>query len=472
MKIVSWNVRGLGRLDKRKEVGKLVREKNPFIVCLQETKLQVCDDFICTSVWGSSPLGYSFRPSVGASGGLLTLWDTTEVEVWSSLSRDHVLWCHDRFIKSGEEFMVANVYAPCDSGAKQGLWDSLSVRLQSLRGTRVCICRDFNAVRGPDERRSTSAGQRLQDNIAFSRFIDDNFLIDLPLCGRNFTWYRGDGLSMSRLDRFLLSEEWSMTWPNCTQVAQLRGLSDHCALILAADEVNWGPRPLKMLKCWRDIPGYNQFVKEKWRSMHVDGWGGFVLKEKLKMMKGALKEWHVTHSQNLSSRIDSLKIRLSALDLKGEEDILSDGEREELHEVTADISSLSRLQTSINWQQSRSRWLKEGDANSKYFHSMLASRRRGNAISSIKVDGVTLEGVHSVRQAVFSHFATHFKATNVDRPGVDNLIFNRLTALEGGSLIAPFSEAEVRAAVWDCDSFKSPGPDGVNFGFSRIFGRS
>jgi endonuclease/exonuclease/phosphatase family metal-dependent hydrolase len=40
MKIVSWNVRGLGRLDKRKEVCKLVREKNPHIVCLQETKLK------------------------------------------------------------------------------------------------------------------------------------------------------------------------------------------------------------------------------------------------------------------------------------------------------------------------------------------------------------------------------------------------------------------------------------------------
>jgi hypothetical protein len=128
-----------------------------------------------------------------------------------------------------------------------------------------------------------------------------------------------------------------------------------------------------MLKCWRDVPGYNLFVKEKWRSLNVDGWGGFVLKEKLKLMKGALKDWHVAHAHNLSSRIDSLKARLSALDLKGEEDILSESELEEMHGVTTDIHSLSRLQASINWQQSRSRWLKEGDANSKYFHSMLAS---------------------------------------------------------------------------------------------------
>jgi exonuclease III len=208
MRIISWNIRGLGGLVKRKEVRKLVGEKNPSIVCLQETKLHLCDDFLCSSLWGNSPHAFSFRPSIGASGGLLTIWDTTEVEVWSSVSRDHVLWCHGRFLSSGEEFHVANVYGPCDSAAKQGLWDSLSLRLQSLGGKRVCVCGDFNAVRCVDERQSLRVGQRPLDHIAFSRFIDDTFLIDLPLNGRKFTWYKGNGVTMSRLDRFLLSEEW------------------------------------------------------------------------------------------------------------------------------------------------------------------------------------------------------------------------------------------------------------------------
>jgi hypothetical protein len=47
--------------------------------------------------------------------------------------------------------------------------------------------------------------------------------------------------------------------------------------------------------------------------------GGYVLKEKLKLIKGALREWHVAHSQNLSSRITSLKSRLPDLDIQGEE---------------------------------------------------------------------------------------------------------------------------------------------------------
>ena len=28
---------------------------------------------------------------------------------------------------------------------------------------------------------------------------------------------------------------------------------------------------------------------------------------------------------------------------------------------------------------------------------------------------------------------------------------------------------EVKQAVWDCDSYKSPGPDGVSFGFTKEF---
>jgi hypothetical protein len=44
-----------------------------------------------------------------------------------------------------------------------------------------------------------------------------------------------------------------------------------------------------------------------------------------------------------------------------------------------------------------------------------------------------------------------------------------LTLIEGGSLIKPFSLEEVKATVWDCDSYKSPGPDDINFGFIKDF---
>jgi hypothetical protein len=157
-------------------------------------------------LWGNSSHAYSFRPSVGMSGGLLTMWDTLEVEIWLS-TNEHVLWCHRRFLKAREVLYLANVYAPCDLGVKQTLWDSLLGRIQALNGERVCVCGDFNAVRSNEERRSSSVGSRALDHIPFNHFINDAILIDLPLSGRKFTWYKDDSLAMSRLDRFLLSEE-------------------------------------------------------------------------------------------------------------------------------------------------------------------------------------------------------------------------------------------------------------------------
>jgi hypothetical protein len=78
-------------------------------------------------------------------------------------------------------------------------------------------------------------------------------------------------------------------------------------------------------------------------------------------------------------------------------------------------------------------------------------------------------GVHNIRAAVFNHFANHFKALGADRPGVENLQFRKLSSVQVGNLSKPFSLAEVNQAVWDYDSFKSPGPDGINLGFIKDF---
>jgi len=129
MKILSWNVRGLGGFEKRRKVCKLVREKQPFIVCIQETKLSMFDDFVCRSIWGDCNVDFSYQPSIGASGGLLTMWDRNEVEVWLSLSFEHSLVIMGRCVKSGDQFIIFNVYAPVEVSRQEALWSNISNRL-------------------------------------------------------------------------------------------------------------------------------------------------------------------------------------------------------------------------------------------------------------------------------------------------------------------------------------------------------
>ena len=54
----------------------------------------------------------------------------------------------------------------------------------------------------------------------------------------------------------------------------------------------------------------------------------------------------------------------------------------------------------MQWQKFKITWLKEGDANSKFLHGVMSSRRHSNAIISIIVDREQIEGVHGVRSVV------------------------------------------------------------------------
>jgi len=238
MKILSINIRGLGAVEKRREIRRLVSEKRPSVLCIQETKLGVVDELFCRSLWESSLMAFSFKPSVGASGGILTLWDSSVSDVWLSVNIDCCLVVKGSFKNNNVGFCLANVYAPCDSRGRQVLWDALSGLLQLHSEAAWCVLGDFNVVRSSDERKGRSQVNNNVDSAAFNLFIDFNFFIDMPLCGRNFTWYRGDGLSMSRLDRFLLSEAWVTLFPNCIQVTLQRSLSDHCLILLTIEEDN------------------------------------------------------------------------------------------------------------------------------------------------------------------------------------------------------------------------------------------
>jgi len=51
---------------------------------------------------------------------------------------------------------------------------------------------------------------------------------------------------------------------------------------------------------------------------------------------------------------------------------------------------------------------------------------------------------------------------------LDNVRFNSISTEENELLVGEFSEEEIRTAVWNCDSSKSPDPDGFNFGFLKF----
>lgn len=64
-------------------------------------------------------------------------------------------------------------------------------------------------------------------------------------------------------------------------------------------------------------------------------------------------------------------VELNALDIKEEALPLTDGEKQRIIELQDIFWLVSRQNESLLMQKSRSKWLLEGDTNSKYFHSLI-----------------------------------------------------------------------------------------------------
>ena len=105
----------------------------------------------------------------------------------------------------------------------------------------------------------------------FNDFIEREELVDIPLVGRKFTWFKPNGLVKSRIDRVLVSKEWLEFWPNNQQFVLSRSISDHCAVILKEVSEDWGPKPFRCLDVWQKDRRFKEFVRLNWSSYKVDG---------------------------------------------------------------------------------------------------------------------------------------------------------------------------------------------------------
>jgi hypothetical protein len=112
------------------------------------------------------------------------------------------------------------------------------------------------------------------------------------------------------------------------------------------------------------------------------------------------------------------------------------------------------------------RWLKEGDACTKFFHLHANHQRRKNHIASLLVDGVTLVAEADKVEAAFKYYEA-ILGSELPRTAVLDFSELGLPRLDLSELGRPISEEEVWAAIQDLPLDKAPGPDGFTGRFYR-----
>ncbi|KAL4625272.1 hypothetical protein ACB092_05G013600 [Castanea dentata] len=259
LRLLSWNVRGLNNPRKREVCKNLLKEWKCDFVCIQETKVSSIDGAFVRSLWGSPYTDWAVLDAVQSSGGVLLIWDKRVVEKLDVIVGQFSVSVLLRGVVDDFVWACSGVYGPNDNGQRPNLWGELS-QVRARWPVAWCLVGDFNIIRFPSERLGCETFSPAM--LAFSDFIENNSLVDLPLEGASFTWFRDSGLpSMSRIDRALVSLDWEEHFENVSQRVLPRILSDHCPLLLEAGVVRRGRSAFKFENMWLKDEGFVDRVK-------------------------------------------------------------------------------------------------------------------------------------------------------------------------------------------------------------------
>ncbi|XP_028076150.1 uncharacterized protein LOC114278324 [Camellia sinensis] len=243
--------------------------------------------------------------SDGTAGGLLCIWDPNFLQLVDCCSSRRFILLSGTLLNTFD-CTILNMYAPNEVSSRCKFWESL-LKLKSEVPKLWCLGGDLNEIRNISER--VGCHRRDKRMLDLNSCIESCELNDLPLLGRKFTWL----------------------------------FFDHCPILLMDDERDWGPKPFRFINAWTLHPSFPLIVDKVWHESRIIGRAGYVLFQKLKILKLELKKWNSEVFGNLSTKLKEAEEELVELDILVESRPLEEVERVRRREVRGEVLKLSRM---------------------------------------------------------------------------------------------------------------------------------
>lgn len=97
---------------------------------------------------------------------------------------------------------------------------------------------------------------------------------------------------MSKLDLFLVLEDWECHFSGVVQCTFPRPMYDHCPILLDGGGVRSGPIPFRFQNMWLKEEEFKELLKSWWQGFNFNGSCSLILAAKLKALKTNLKIWN------------------------------------------------------------------------------------------------------------------------------------------------------------------------------------
>jgi hypothetical protein len=327
---------------------------------------------------------------------------------------------------------------------------------------------DFNIIRKAEEKNRPGGVNKW--SFLFNSIIEQNGLVEFDLNNRLFTWSNNRvDPTFEKLDRFLASPEWDLTYNNISVRALNRSFSDHVPLCIQTNVISTGSRVFKYELCWKDRPDFHKKVIENWSIPVKAKCSINIWKTKTKRLKQMLKGWNINVEGHYKKMKKDLLSKIGTFDNISEVIGLSENERMEKLELELTLKKIVDEERTKLKQRARDKFILEGDENSKYFHLLAKYKRRKLNIVSLSHDDNVAHDDDEINNLATSFYRNLFGPSQENNISLNYLNMQMLDDFDRNWLTRPFDMEEIREVVFSMKHNRAPGPDNIPAEFFQEF---
>jgi len=243
-------------------------------------------------------------------------------------------------------------------------------------------------------------------------------------------------------------------------------VSDHWPCVIEISTLIPRSNIFRFENHWLNHDDFVNVAVQGWNSPHQISDPAKAVSAKFKNLRRNLKEWK-RKLPNLANSIEKIKSVLHFLETLELFRDLSVLEWNFRNLVAEKLVSLLKQQRTYWRQRGKVRWVKEGDAATRYFHTHATIRHRNNKITSLKDDlGNSFSGHEQKAEILWNTYKNRMGLSEFSQIYFDMDQFIQ-PAENLGNLELPFTKEEIEQVIRGLPNNKSPGPDGFTNEFIK-----
>ncbi|KAL9674974.1 hypothetical protein QQ045_003173 [Rhodiola kirilowii] len=303
------------------------------------------------------------------------------------------------------------------------MWEDIEKEGEKFSGSWICLG-DFNCVRDQSEKLH---GLRVRevDTRDLRNLLARTCLQDIPASGYHYTWSNNHANSAERiwckLDRMLGNDKWFEEMDGAQALFLPPGISDHCPGIIYWGEEKRVIKNFRYCNFWESLEGYDNAVDRVWNN-GTNCRNLFMIQAKMKLMKLMLKQEFVGRTKGMDKRVSEIRDELLAAQSNYEHNPLDRELCAVERKLTLEFRKIKYNQFLFNKQRTNAQWIKEGDANTKFFHRLLKTRRSWNSINQITLQDGSISTDSGIIKNEFSVYFRELLGQARDCSPVDPVV--------------------------------------------------